>query len=316
MATKTQQRVASLQLQNKNGYENDLLAIASGDVEITKKWELPLTTEERTNRNNAIFDHWLAGETTTELAYKLHTTRPAIDKVVKYETRLRLDEQLLIEEPPVYNVWNYATCDQRFGQKHPGQIPGQAVINLLLWLTKPFDIVIDPMAGGGTTVDVCRYLLRRYHCFDIDPRREDIKKWDISEGYPRFPQKPNFILLDPPYWRLKRDEYSADGSAMSSYENWLKFMNKLARDSYKAIQKGGHIALFIQSFLDEWESKKYIMANFDCLNLFLENKFECVMDIALNMPTQVKSFRDVKWAKEKGKILSIKRDVYVFRRNK
>ena len=24
------------------------------------------------------------------------------------------------------NIWNYNSCDKRFGQKHPGQIPGQA----------------------------------------------------------------------------------------------------------------------------------------------------------------------------------------------
>jgi hypothetical protein len=69
------------------------------------------------------------------------------------------------------------------------------------------------MAGGGTTIDVCRYLLRRYYCFDIDPKRPDIKKWDIRHGYPRLPYKPDFIILDPPYWRLERDEYSSDGAA-------------------------------------------------------------------------------------------------------
>ena len=132
------------------------------------------------------------------------------------------------EQPPVYNAWNYSACDKRFGQPHPGQIPGQAIVNLLLWLTKPFDIVIDPMAGGGTTIDVCRYLLRRYYCFDIDPKRPDIKKWDIRHGYPRLPYKPDFIILDPPYWRLKRDEYSPDGAAMTTYQEWLEFMRKLA----------------------------------------------------------------------------------------
>ncbi len=85
------------------------------------------------------------------------------------EARKR-DAMQISETPPIYNVWNYALCDPRFGQKHPGQIPGQAVVNLLLWLTKPFDVVVDPMAGGGTTADVCRYLLRRYYCFDIDPK--------------------------------------------------------------------------------------------------------------------------------------------------
>ena len=33
----------------------------------------------------------------------------------------------IAEAPPIYNVWNYSGCDPRFGQKHPGQIPGQSV---------------------------------------------------------------------------------------------------------------------------------------------------------------------------------------------
>ncbi len=73
----------------------------------------------------------------------------------------KLETVQLSETPPVYNVWNCKSCDPRFGQAHPGRIPGQAIVNLLLWLTEPFDVVVDPMAGGGTTADVCRYLLRR-----------------------------------------------------------------------------------------------------------------------------------------------------------
>jgi len=79
--------------------------------------------------------------------------------------QLRLEDYHNLEKPPAYppyNVWIYNSCDPRFGQKHPGQIPGQAIVNLLLWLTEPFGVVADPMAGGGTTVDVSRYLLRRH----------------------------------------------------------------------------------------------------------------------------------------------------------
>lgn len=170
------------------------------------------------------------------------------------------------------------------------------------------------MAGGGTTIDVCKYLNRRYYCFDIDPKRPDIKKWDIRQGYPRLPQKPDFILLDPPYWRLKRDEYSQDGAAMTSYKGWLEFITQLAHDSLKTVKEGGYVAFFTQSFFDEWESHKYIFANHDCFSIFLKAKFEGIIEIALNIPSHVKSFRDVTWAKQNNKLLSLKRDIFVFKR--
>lgn len=308
------QRIANLQLEGRNGYDEDFLAIVANDTETLKKWSLPLSGAERTERNNAIFDHWLAGETSTELAKKSHLDRRLIGRLIEKGTASRLEQLSLIEQSPIYNVWNYGTCDPRFGQKYPGQVPGQAVVNLLLWLTKPFDVVVDPMAGGGTTIDVCRYLLRRYYCFDIDPHRPDIKQWDIREGYPRLPYKPDFIILDPPYWRLKRDEYSQNSAAMSSYEEWLEFMRKLAKDSFNTLKTGGHVALFIQSFLDEWESHKYIFANRDCFTLFESAKFEGIMEISLNIPSQVKSFRDVTWAKKNNKLLSLKRDIFVFKK--
>lgn len=308
------QRIASLQLQGKNGYEQDYLRIMAGDSELIYLWSLPLTTQERFDRNNAIFDHWLAGETTTEIAKKSHLHRTAIDKIISHATKSSLEGSSITDSPPIYNVWNYATCDPRFGQDYPGRLPGQAIVNLLLWLTTPFDIVVDPMAGGGTTIDVCRFLLRRYHCFDIEPKRTDIEQWDIRDGYPRFPQKPDFILLDPPYWRLKREQYSQDGASMTSYQEWLNFIQKLARDTFKAIKPRGHVALFIESFLDELETGRFLFLNRDCLNVFERCGFEGIQEISLNMPSQIKSFRDVNYAKSHGILLDLKREIFVFRK--
>jgi len=35
-----------------------------------------------------------------------------------------------------------------------GAIPGQIVENVLYYYTEPFQVVVDPMAGGGTTIDL------------------------------------------------------------------------------------------------------------------------------------------------------------------
>ena len=308
------QRIALARLSGDNGYQNALLQIADRDMETIEHWSRPLIKEERTQRNNLIFDLWLAGETTTEIAEKMVMGQQTISDILKDTATAKAAASGITEKPPIYNVWNYSNCDPRFGQKHPGQIPGQAVVNLLLWLTKPFDFVVDPMAGGGTTLDACRYLLRRYRCFDIEPRRNDIQQWDIRHGYPHCPQKPSLIVLDPPYWRLKRNEYSNDSAAIGSYDEWLAFMAKLAKDSFKALKDRGHVALFIESFLDERETGRFLFLNRDCLNLFEKAGFDGIQEISVNMTSQIKSFRDVEYAKRKGILLDLKREVFVFRR--
>lgn len=311
---RVRQRLALLKALGRDGYEEDLLRMVAGDKETLTLWARPLTSEERTQRNDLIFDLWLAGETTREVAEKVSTPHQHISRIINLARQARLEGMCQTEKPPIYNVWNYSLCDPRFGQPHPGRVPGQAVLNLLLWLTRPYDLIVDPMAGGGTTIDVCKYLLRRYRCYDIDPKRVDIHPWDIRRGYPHLPQKPDLIFLDPPYWRLKRDEYSGDGAAMGSYQEWLAFMKKLARDSFRTVRDGGHASLMVESFLDERETGRFLCLNRDCLGLFEKAGFEVIQEISVNMPSQIKSNRDVEYAKRKGILLDLKRELIVFRK--
>ena len=74
------------------------------------------------------FAHWLAGETSTSLAQKCHLARRLVDGIIKHGNTATLKELCHTEQPPIYNVWNYGNCDPRFGQRHPGRIPGQAVV--------------------------------------------------------------------------------------------------------------------------------------------------------------------------------------------
>lgn len=48
---------------------------------------------------------------------------------------------------------------------------------------------------------------RKSHGFDLDPRRPDIKPWDISSGPPPVPEEPVLVFLDPLYACMKEGEY-------------------------------------------------------------------------------------------------------------
>jgi len=67
------------------------------------------------------------------------------------ETEKGIDE-LVRFEPQIFNVWNFPSCNPLFGMDDvPGRIPGQIVQNVLHYWTREGDLVVDPMAGGGTT---------------------------------------------------------------------------------------------------------------------------------------------------------------------
>jgi DNA modification methylase len=67
-----------------------------------------------------------------------------------------LHNPIVLESLQLFNVWNFPNRDKRYGLDFKGAIPGQIVENVLYYFTEPFDVVVDPMAGGGTTIDVCK----------------------------------------------------------------------------------------------------------------------------------------------------------------
>jgi len=68
-----------------------------------------------------------------------------------------------------WDQWNFNECDDRFGDDWPGRIPAQLIAHTLFYFTKPHDLVLDPMAGGGVVPDVCLLFERKCQAFDLAP---------------------------------------------------------------------------------------------------------------------------------------------------
>ena len=118
--------------------------------------------------------------------------------------------------PILYNIWNTQKGNET---EHFGSFPKIFMDNLLYYHTEPLDVVFDPFAGNGTTVDSCKDFFRRYCCTDriVKPGREkDIIQHDITKGFPENITKPQLIFLDPPYWILANKEYSEDESDLGN----------------------------------------------------------------------------------------------------
>lgn len=288
-----------------------VLALGKSTV---SEWLKNKKHEAEKERNERILDLYLACKTQREIAHKIGLNQGQIARIMQKFVDELSKKLPTPESLEIYNIWNFSKCDRRYGLDYPGRIPGQIVENVLYYYTQTFDLVVDPMAGGGTTIDVCKAMIRRYLAYDINPVREDIKRWDIAKGFPKETKNCDLIFLDPPYWRLQRGGYSEKSVSNATYGEWLAFMGKLAKDSYKTVKKEGHVVLLLTPFLDEKVTNSFLDLPFKCFPFF--KGFTEVQRVSVPMPSQIKSVQDIEYAKEKRILLDLNRDLIIFRKEK
>jgi len=155
-----------------------------------------------------------------------------------------------------FDVWNIANIDleKPFGDAdYPGAIPGDIVGNVLLWFLPNGGKVVDPMAGGGVTEDVCRALGDKYEPLLYDNMslknynyRESIKYNDIEQGsLPEEAHGADLIFVDPPYGPLK--EYGFESERLRSV------LKGLAKASIDVLKPNGYVAVLMQNYYVEGE---------------------------------------------------------------
>jgi DNA modification methylase len=186
-----------------------LLGVSEKSIQ---RWTESQAESAKEERDRKIVEFYLKAWNTQEAIAEIMNVGIATvnDVIKKFEKR----QMSIFEEtfkPLLYNVWKLQKQDNE--RKHFGAFPEVFMENLLHYHTEPLDIIFDPFGGGGTTVDVCKRMFRRYYVSDrkvIPGRENDIKEYDIMEGLPSDLQKPDLVFLDPPYWVLAKDEYSED----------------------------------------------------------------------------------------------------------
>ena len=155
-----------------------------------------------------------------------------------------------------WDLWEWNDCDRRFGDDWPGRIPAQLIAHILYYFSKQNDLVFDPMAGGGVTPDTCLALNRRCWAYDMIDRpdtRPEIEPyyWDpkghiesaisqpqphprmqnagVSEnqGFLNSKGKPDLIILDPPYFDKKAEDYPEKSISRLPKKEYLEFLAAL-----------------------------------------------------------------------------------------
>jgi DNA modification methylase len=219
--------------------------------------------------------------------------------------------------PPIYNIWNLQKQDN-YTESHFGSFPLYFMKSLLYYHTQPMDIVFDPFAGGGTTVDACKEMLRRYYCTDriVKPGREkDILEHDITNGFPDNMPKPDMIFLDPPYWKLAKNEYSEDETDLGNMTK-DQFYDSMKLIGDECIHhKIDQIAYLIRPIWDTGQdsSWQWVDPMFDMYDI-LKDKYRINIRYVIPYSTQQYSGLWVERAKKFNKCLILNRELMVLQR--
>jgi adenine-specific DNA-methyltransferase len=109
---------------------------------------------------------------------------------------LRLQTTTLWEYPSQH--YEAPGSSMQGSSKYVGATPSWVIWQLLQRYTREKDLVVDPMCGSGTTLDVARDLNRRALGYDLNPTRPDIFRADARK-LPLENAVADFVFIDPPY---------------------------------------------------------------------------------------------------------------------
>lgn len=187
-----------------------VLAVSTKSIE---RWTKDIRALEKEAQKNTAWDMWLDGGTEQQIAEEVQVHQTTVGEWIK-EKRQQSEFLNPPESRQHFDVWQFATPDDDAGTpSFFGKLAPQVVENLLWLYTEPGQVVVDPFAGGGTVIDVCKRMGRRVWASDLFPVTPTlpIHEHDITTGWHKSaPAKADFILFDPPYWMQAAGRYSSD----------------------------------------------------------------------------------------------------------
>jgi len=167
--------------------------------------------------------------------------------------------------------------------KFRGVTPALVIWNLLQRYTKEGDLVVDPMCGSGTTIDVAQELNRKVIGYDINPVRPDIIKNDARK-IPLADTSVDFVFIDSPYSdNIKySDESGCIGKISCEKKEFYDELERVAKEMTRILKPGKVIGWVIA---DQWIRKKFTPTGF-LLWQRLEKYFEPMDIICLTRHNQ------------------------------
>lgn len=275
--------------------------------------------DEKEQQKQQAWDLWLDCHTQTAIAEKVGVDQKTVSN---WLGEIQSVGDFL--EPPAsrqhFDVWQFATSDKTAGeQSYFGAIPPQVVENLLWLYTQPGQIVVDPFAGSGTTIDVAKGMGRRVWASDLQGNDyapfQPIRQHDINTGWPDgAPKKADLVLLDPPYWMQAKGRYSQQDEDLGNmdlpgfYAAWETTVKACADH----INTDGYLA-FIVSPAEVKDADHVVDLAFHMYSIAVDLGLHPYRRVIVTYSTQQATGQQVEWAREKRKLLKLYRDLVVLR---
>ena len=190
----------------RDAMKGSLPGLLSVSERTVSRWLARTDKETKERQQEELYDLWLACHTQEEIATALGLSQPAVTEAMNFirNGQMSISDKTLADFTDVpwhpYNVWKQQVRSE--GAGHPGNTDASFVDRLVAGYTEPFGVVLDPFAGGGSTIDVCRKRSRRYLVSDLQPvvrREHEIRQHDITTGPLKPPQWKDvqLVYLDP-----------------------------------------------------------------------------------------------------------------------
>lgn len=182
------------------------------------------------------------------------------------------DETLILDAT---TLWDYPK--QSYGKtpkgnnKYAGVTPAFIIWNLVQRYTEPGDLVVDPMAGSGTTIEVCKEEGRQVIGYDLAPAHPEV----IHNDARNMPVEDNYVdmvFIDSPYSDNINysDHPDCIGKISCEDDRFFEELEKVAAEIYRILKPGKVMAWLIG---DQWVKKKFTPVGFklyECLCKYFE----------------------------------------------
>jgi DNA modification methylase len=161
-------------------------------------------------------------------------------------------------------LWDYPR--QSYGKtpkgdnKYAGVTPAFAIYNMVKRYTEPGDLVLDPMAGSGTTLDVCAEEGRRCKAFDVSPVRPEIAQNDARK-IPLPDESVDMVFIDSPYGdNIDYNDQPANlGRISAETDEFYDELEKVMIECKRVMKPDKVIGWVIG---DQWVKKKFTPVGF------------------------------------------------------
>lgn len=184
------------------------------------------------------------------------------EKIRKYIKVVDIEDEIPIIESTTF--WDFPR--QSYGifpkgdNKYPGVTPALIIYNMIWRYTDPGDLVVDPMAGSGTTLDVCKEEKRHCICYDISPTRPDIIQND-ARNIPLEDNSVDMIFIDSPYGdNIKYNDHpDCIGKISAEDGRFYDELEKVMKECHRILKPGKVLGWLIG---DQWVKRKFTPVGF------------------------------------------------------